>query len=226
MLFGEKHREGFRRFADHFADVDGRHGPFGAARFELGQIENLVDQSRQAHGLADDDAEEARALRQVDLGILVQHFGEGADRGQRRAQLVGHRGNEVVLHAIQFAQRMAGKRLLGAFAAEEAASQRQQVGDAGAAAPVGTGGGLRAADEQRGLARLAHVRHALQRDADVGPKVDQQAPHQAVRDLVEPGQAEQVLRPQQLDAEQAMGDESVRQPARLGERGQQQGVGP
>ncbi len=108
VLVGEQHGQRIRGFADHLADIDGGHGPFGTAGFKLGQVQNLVDQSRQTHGLADDDGEKARALRQIDLRIFVQHFRERPDRSQRRAQLVGHGGNEIVLHPIQLAQALIG----------------------------------------------------------------------------------------------------------------------
>ena len=45
-------------------------------------------------------------------------------------------------------------------------------------------------------------------------------------DLVKPAKAKQVLRTQEFNAEQAVGDETVGQPARLGKRRQQQRIGP
>ena len=74
--------------------------------FELGEIENLVDQPGQTFGFADDDAEEARPLGKLEARIVVQHFGKGADRGQRRAQFVRHGRDEIVLHAVDLAQTL------------------------------------------------------------------------------------------------------------------------
>ena len=61
---------------------------------------------RQALGLLDDDAEEARALRGRQLRVVVQDLGEGADRGERRAQLVRHGGDELVLHAVELGEAL------------------------------------------------------------------------------------------------------------------------
>jgi hypothetical protein len=45
------------------AQVDRRHMPFGMARLDLGHVQHLVDQARQALGLGHDDAQELLALR-------------------------------------------------------------------------------------------------------------------------------------------------------------------
>ena len=250
-LLDEQCSQRIGRLADDFRDIDGRHRPFGATRLELGQVEDLVDQPRQAHRLADDNAQKTRALREIGLGILLQHLRKCPDRGQRCAQFVGHGGDEVVLHAIQFLQagiglaqfrrgsrqfqrllfeftrvgahlgglvedvhhlidaqrlfghhrghhrarrggadgtgqqgfreidqaciggkfldrvqtalpRMTQECFLGTLAAEETTGQGQQVVQPGAASPTGYACRLGAADEQRRLARLAHIRRALQ----------------------------------------------------------------
>jgi hypothetical protein len=43
----------------------------------------------------------------------MQHFGKGADRRQRRPQFVGDRRNEVILHAVEFAQALVGLAQFG-----------------------------------------------------------------------------------------------------------------
>ena len=41
------------------------------------------------------------ALRRRHVGVVAHHLRERADRGQRRAQLVRHRGHEIVLQAVE-----------------------------------------------------------------------------------------------------------------------------
>ena len=76
---------------------------------ELGEVEHLVDEAREALGFLDDEAEEAVALVRVDVGMVVQDLRERADRGERRAQLVRHGGDEVVLEAVELLQPLVGR---------------------------------------------------------------------------------------------------------------------
>ncbi|MCY1434361.1 hypothetical protein D9M71_504200 [compost metagenome] len=100
---------GSQRVLDHLRQVERGAVPLGAARLELGQVQHLVDHPRQALALLDDDGDETRALRRLQLRIVVEDLGEGADRGQRRAQLVGHGGDEIVLQAVEFLQSRVGR---------------------------------------------------------------------------------------------------------------------
>ena len=61
-----------------------------------------MDESGQTFVLARDDAQELGALVDSELGVVVQDLGEGADRGERRAQLVRHGRQELVLAPIEF----------------------------------------------------------------------------------------------------------------------------
>src|SRR5690606_31990039 len=81
-------------------------------------------------------------------------------------------------------------------------------------------------DEQVGLAVFGGGRTPPQRKPDIAADVGDHAPEQAMADVVEPGQPEQLLRFQQVDAENALGQEGDRQPSGLGEGGQQQRVEP
>src|SRR6266849_5382629 len=65
-----------------------------------------------------------------------------------------------------------------------------------------------------------------QRYADVAADVGEHAPEQAVRDVVQALETEQLLRLEEVGSEQPVGKEGDRQPARLRERGQQQGISP
>ena len=53
------------------------------------------------------------ALLGLHVGVVEHQLGEGADRGQRRAQLVGHRGHEVVLQVVEALQLLVGGAQLG-----------------------------------------------------------------------------------------------------------------
>ena len=79
------------------------------AGFDLGQVQDLIDQARQAFGLADQDAEEALALRLVQVRVVVQDLRKGPDGGQRGAQLVGDGGHEIVLQAVQLLEPQIGR---------------------------------------------------------------------------------------------------------------------
>ena len=87
--------------------------PFGLARLDLGEVEDLVDEPRQALGLLGDDAEEFLALPELDVGVVEQDLGERADRRERRAQLVRHRRDEVVLQPVELLQPLVGLAQLG-----------------------------------------------------------------------------------------------------------------
>ena len=91
--------------------------PLGVARFDLGEVEHLVDEPRQPLGLLDDDAEELRALAGVEVRVVVQDLGERADRGQRRAQLVRDGRDEVVLQPVELLQPLVRRAQLGGRAA-------------------------------------------------------------------------------------------------------------
>ena len=67
------------------------------ARVELGEVEHVVDEARQALGLLRDDLERDGAR------LLVLHD-MTADRSQRRSQLVGHGHEEVPLQLLGLAQ--------------------------------------------------------------------------------------------------------------------------
>ena len=77
-------------------------------------------------------------------------------------------------------------------------------------------------DEQIGLAVLGGGGFAPQRQADVAADVNEHAPEQAVADVVQAGETEQLLGFEQIDAEYAFGEEGDRQPAGFGKRRQQQ----
>src|SRR3954463_6152723 len=92
------------RIADQRAHVDLALAPFGLARLDLRKVEHLVDEARQPLGLLRDDAEKAIALTGLDVRMLEQNLRKGADRGERRAQLVRHGGDEVVLQPVELGQ--------------------------------------------------------------------------------------------------------------------------
>jgi hypothetical protein len=102
--FLEDLAHGGQRIGDHVLHVDRRLRPLGLARFDLGEIEHLVDETRQALGFLRDDAEEFLPLAELDVGVVEQDLGERADRRERRAQLVRHRRDEIVLQPVELLQ--------------------------------------------------------------------------------------------------------------------------
>ena len=100
------------RVLDDLLQVDRARVPLDVARLELARVEHLVDEPRQALGFLDDDAEEARALGRLEVRVVAQDLGERADRGQRRAQLVRHGRDEVVLQPVELLQALVGRAQL------------------------------------------------------------------------------------------------------------------
>jgi hypothetical protein len=65
-------------------------------RLDLGEVENVVDQSEQVPGGAEHAVERLDVLLQC-LRILPQHLGDADDGVQRRTQFVAHIGQELRL---------------------------------------------------------------------------------------------------------------------------------
>ncbi len=97
VLRSEQVGRGGERVFDHCLEVDLGHVPLRTTGFELGEVEHLIDESRETLAFLGDDGQELVPLRRVEIGIVVQDLGERADRGQRRAELVRHGRHEVVL---------------------------------------------------------------------------------------------------------------------------------
>ena len=75
------------------------------AGFQLGEIQNVVDQFQQ-RGAGDVDRPERILLFLIRHGAALEQFGE-ADYGiQRSPQLVAHRGQEVALGAVGGLRRL------------------------------------------------------------------------------------------------------------------------
>ena len=101
------------RVADQLAHIDAGFLPLGLAGLDLREVQHLVDEPRQALGFLGNDAEEFRALLGVHVGVLEQDLREGADRSERRAQLVAYRRYEVVLHPVELLQLLVRRAQLG-----------------------------------------------------------------------------------------------------------------
>ncbi len=92
--------------ADHLAHVGRRDAHLEVAGVEPRDVEQRIDDLRQSLRLRRDVAEERRPLLLAEEDVLAeQRLREAVDRGQRRAQLVRHRGNEVGLHLLDEAIR-------------------------------------------------------------------------------------------------------------------------
>ena len=131
----------------------------------------------------------------------------------------------VHAHAL----RIAVKKRLRLGAAQKTLAQAQQVLRVGPPAPehgARSGRTLQHIDKQQGLAGLAARRRAPQRHPDIRHHIGQHAPEQRMREAVEPLQAKQLLGPQPGHAPGPVGDEAHVEPARLGNGGQHERVGP
>jgi hypothetical protein len=105
---------GLHRLRQQLAQVDIVGVPLAMARFDLGHVQHLVHQAAQTLGLGQHDVQERFALRRRHLGVVAHQLGDRANRGQRRAQLVGHGGHEVVLQPVQAQElRVGGAQLAG-----------------------------------------------------------------------------------------------------------------
>ena len=83
------HLRGLRRDREH-------------ARLDAPRIKQVADQAAHVPGLLVDDPVELVTLGRVEIGLLLQQ-GEGRapDRGERRAQLVAHKTQELGAQAFQ-----------------------------------------------------------------------------------------------------------------------------
>src|SRR6266496_6572369 len=59
---------------------------------------------RSPLALGDDDPQELLSLVLLEGRVVQQDLGERTDRGERCAQLVAYRGNEIVLEPVELAQ--------------------------------------------------------------------------------------------------------------------------
>ncbi len=71
---------------------------------DAGDVEQVLDQPRHVAGLADDHAADLADHRLVE-GAGPEQMGGGLDRGQGVAQLVGQRGEELLLAPLGLADR-------------------------------------------------------------------------------------------------------------------------
>src|SRR6266852_1023519 len=121
------------------------------------------------------------------------------------------------------------ERFVRALRAEEAAHELLQILDRRAAAPEARTGSrwvFQSIDENRGLPVLGRAGPLDQRYADVAADVGQHDPEEAMCDVVQALEYEQLLRLEAVGAEQPVREEGDRQPARLGKGGQEQRIGP
>ena len=96
-------------------------------------LEHVVDEARHAVGLLQDEVERARSLRRVGQVVLLQGLRVQLDGGERRLQLVGDVGDELLLLVRVAARRQRLGELLGQADDEE---EEQRAAD-GEQDPVG-----------------------------------------------------------------------------------------
>src|SRR5690606_34116889 len=79
--------------------------PGSLALFGRAQAADVAEPPRQAHALVVNARHEPFALRGREVVPGEEDFGEGPDRGPRRAPFVTHLRNEIVLLALQVEQQ-------------------------------------------------------------------------------------------------------------------------
>ena len=110
---GEQAGGGGERLLDHRPWGEVRHMPLRRPRLHLGEVENIVDEPAQSLALLDDDTHELLALLLIEIGVVAQDFAERANRGQRGANLVAHRGDEIVLQLVELLEALVGGSKFG-----------------------------------------------------------------------------------------------------------------
>ncbi|MCY1170224.1 hypothetical protein D9M73_102870 [compost metagenome] len=112
------------------AKIDRLPFQFGGLALGLGQVEHFIHQHTKTFDRLQNRLDIARCGRGQLSGIaLVEHFGETADRGERRAQLVTHRRDEGGLDPIGSLQRFiaVAQRALDATAVGNIQHREQAV---------------------------------------------------------------------------------------------------
>ena len=120
--------------------VDRLAARLGVPGLQAGDVEQVLDQAREALALLDHGVAELVALLRGDAGRVEGGAG-GDDRGQRRAQVVGDRAQQRGLELVAAAQRL-GLDRLGLHAVALLGQRRQllQRPVGLLAAPLGLGG--------------------------------------------------------------------------------------
>ena len=78
-------------------DVEQLHAQVEAAVLDAGELQQLLDEARQARGLLGDDGDAAAGVA-LDGSVEHERFAPAGDGGQGRAQLVRDRRDELRLH--------------------------------------------------------------------------------------------------------------------------------
>ncbi len=103
--------EALARGEHHVLERDPVKPGLGAASLELGQVEELLDQRREALAFLDDGRAELAAIL-VGQRRRAERVTRRDDRGQRRAQVVRHRAQQRGLDVVGAAQRGGLDRLV------------------------------------------------------------------------------------------------------------------
>ncbi len=91
---------------EHHANIEGSRRQFHPPRFDLGDVEQVVDQRQQPVGAPRDLIDVGRLLdRQLPTQTVEEQMGVADDRIHRRPQLVTHRREELALQPARFLRR-------------------------------------------------------------------------------------------------------------------------
>ena len=126
---------------DHGHELEGLELDAQAAGHDAGDVHQLGDQARLQLGVARDRVEGALHRGRIRLAFRAEDVGPAQDRGERRAQLVGHGGQELVLQParllealLALPERLLGVLPLGALLEERPGLPGPGQGDPGLAA--------------------------------------------------------------------------------------------
>ena len=81
---------------DQFCDVDGAVGEGGCIQIVAGDVDQVPNDAGEVFGLGVDDRDHLDSFGAVEVGVLVEHFGEPVHGGERGAEFVGDGGNQIV----------------------------------------------------------------------------------------------------------------------------------
>ncbi len=147
----------------HLGEVDPE-----VLRVEAGEIEQVADQAFEALRLAQHHAADMRGLvRRHD--VVGQRLGVAGDRGERGAQVVGHRQQELALSTLGVAQGV-GEEVDGFADLDDLRRALRRQGD------VAVAGGQRVRGGGRAAQRAGHPVRDEQTDHRRQPARDEQRP--------------------------------------------------
>ena len=107
VLLRDQRLDRLADLVDSFCDRHEAEAQLHLTGFDLGEVEDIVDQSEQVLAAGEDLAQESLPRRVVELALarVREELGESDDRVQRGAELMAHVGEEHALVPVRLLQR-------------------------------------------------------------------------------------------------------------------------